>query len=176
MCAEKVHAHTIHVRPMTEADWPQVAAIYDQGIVSHKATFAQSAPEYAVWDAEHHPHTRLVAETADGIITGWVAIAPSFVRTVYNGVAEISIYIHDAYQHQGVGTLLLNAAHEESERNGIWTLEALIFADNEPSLKLFRKCGYQDLGVRKRLGYDIVLQKWRDVAMLERRSEAPQYR
>ena len=160
----------MYVRQMTEADWPQVAAIYEQGIVSHKATFAQKAPEYAVWDAEHHPHTRLVAETSDGIIAGWVAVAPSFARAVYNGVAEISIYIHDDFKHQGVGTMLLEAAAEESEKNGIWTLEALIFADNEPSLKLFRKCGYVDLGVRKRLGYDTVLEKWRDVAMLERRS------
>ena len=161
---------TMYVRQMTAADWPQVAVSYEQGIVSHKATFAQKAPEYAVWDAEHHPHTRLVAETSDGIIAGWVAVAPSFARAVYNGVAEISIYIHDDFKHQGVGTMLLEAAAEESEKNGIWTLEALIFADNEPSLKLFRKCGYVDLGVRKRLGYDTVLEKWRDVAMLERRS------
>ena len=130
----------------------------------------ESGTTERLWDADHHPHTRLVAETEDGIITGWVAIAPSFARAVYNGVAEISIYIHDAFQHQGVGTMLLEAAHAESERNGIWTLEALIFADNEPSLKLFRKCGYVDLGVRKRLGYDTVLETWRDVAMLERRS------
>ena len=45
---------SMHVRLMTEADWPQVAAIYEQGIVSHKATFAQQAPEYAVWDADAH--------------------------------------------------------------------------------------------------------------------------
>ena len=170
-----MHNDNISVRAMTEVDWPQVAAIYEQGIVSHKATFAQQAPEYAVWDTEHHKHTRLVAETADGIIVGWVAIAPSFARAVYNGVAEISIYIHDDYQHCGVGTMLLEAAAKESERNGIWTLEALIFADNEPSLKLFRKCGYVDLGVRQRLGYDTVLQKWRDVAMLERRSQDPRF-
>ena len=168
--------HAISIRNMTKADWPQVAAIYEQGIVSHKATFAQKAPLYEVWDAEHHKHTRLVAVTAEDEVIGWVAIAPSFVREVYNGVAEISIYIHDDYQHQGVGTLLLEAAAKESERNGIWTLEALIFADNEPSLKLFRKCGYIDLGVRERLGYDTVLKKWRDVAMLERRSTAEQYR
>ncbi len=170
-----MHAGGIVVRAMTEADWPQVAAIYEQGIVSHKATFAQQTPEYAVWDAEHHKHTRLVAETANGLIVGWAAIAPSFARAVYNGVAEISIYIHDDYQHQGVGTMLLEAAAAESERNGIWTLEALIFADNEPSLQLFRKCGYVDLGVRKRLGYDVVLQRWRDVAMLERRSQDARY-
>ena len=172
MCTQN---RTFIVREMTVSDWPQVAAIYEQGIVGHKATFAQSAPAYEDWDRDHHPHTRLVAETTDGTIVGWTAIAPSFARSVYNGVAEISIYIHDAYQHQGVGTLLLDATAKESEKNGIWTLEALIFADNEPSLKLFRKCGYVDLGVRERLGYDTVLKKWRDVAMLERRSKAPQY-
>ena len=165
----------VTVRAMTEADWPQVAAIYEQGIAHHKATFAQEAPSYEVWDAEHHKHTRLVAETPEGILAGWVAIAPSFAREVYNGVAEISIYIHDAYQHQGVGRMLLKAAAEESERNGIWTLEALIFDDNLPSLELFRKCGYTDLGVRPKLGYDDVLKKWRNVAMLERRSDAERF-
>ncbi|MBQ1188450.1 MAG: N-acetyltransferase [Peptococcaceae bacterium] len=165
----------VTVRAMTEADWPQVAAIYEQGIAHHKATFAQEAPSYEVWDAEHHKHTRLVAETPEGILAGWVAIAPSFAREVYNGVAEISIYIHDDYQHQGVGRMLLKAAAEESERNGIWTLEALIFDDNLPSLELFRKCGYTDLGVRPKLGYDEVLKKWRNVAMLERRSDAERF-
>ncbi len=168
-------SESITIRNMTKADWPQVAAIYEQGIVSHKATFAQQAPAYETWDAEHHKHTRLVAETADGTIAGWVAIAPSFARAVYNGVAEISIYIHDDHQHKGVGSMLLDAAAAESEKNGIWTLEALIFDDNLPSLELFRKNGYVDLGVRKKLGYDPVLKKWRNVAMLERRSEAERY-
>lgn len=173
MSSEKKNEQNIHIRPMTEADWPQVAKIYEQGIMSRKATYAQEVPAYTVWDAEHHPHTRFVAETADGVVAGWVAIAPSFARSVYRGVAEVSIYIHNGFQHQGIGTMLLEAAHEESEKNGIWTLEALIFADNEPSLKLFRKCGYVDLGVRERLGYDTVLEIWRDVTMLERRSKNP---
>lgn len=159
------------IRAMTEADWPAVSEIYQQGIVSHKATFATEPPTYDEWNAEHHRHSRLVAETNDGVVAGWVAIAPSFARAVYNGVAEVSIYIHDAYQHQGVGTKLLHALAQESERNGIWTLEALIFDDNLPSLALFRKCGYQDLGVRRKLGYDTALQCWRNVAMLERRSD-----
>ena len=52
------------VRAMTEADWPQVAAIYEQGIVSHKATFAQQAPSYETWDAEHHKHTRQIGRAS----------------------------------------------------------------------------------------------------------------
>lgn len=168
---------SFQVRAMTPADWPLVAAIYEQGIAHHKATFAQQAPSYQEWDSEHHKHSRLVAQTADGQIAGWVAIAPSFGagRDVYSGVAEVSIYIHDDFQHQGVGRLLLDAVAAESERNGIWTLETLIFDDNLPSLELFRKCGYTDLGVRSKLGYDAVLQRWRNVAMLERRSDAKDF-
>lgn len=40
------------------------------------------------------------------------------------------------------------------------TLEALIFDDNLPSLALFQKCGYVELGVRQKLGYDTALQRW----------------
>ena len=166
---------TITVRATTQADWPAVAAIYEQGVASHKATFAQQAPSYKIWDQEHHQHTRLVAQTSDGQVVGWVAISPSFAREVYHGVAEISIYIHDAFQQRGIGVLLLEAAAVESERNGIWTLEALIFDDNQPSLELFRKCGYTELGVRSKLGYDTALKRWRNVVMLERRSNAKDF-
>mgnify|MGYP002508293022 CR=1 FL=1 len=85
-------------------------------------------------------------------------------------MAEVSIYVHEDYQHQGVGQLLLEALAKESERNGIWTLEALIFDDNLPSLALFQKCGYVELGVRQKLGYDTVLQRWRNGAQTKRTS------
>lgn len=168
-------SQAITVRAMTEADWPAVAAIYEQGVASHKATFAQQAPSYEAWDQEHHKHTRLIAQTTDAQVVGWAAIAPSFARDVYCGVAEISLYIHNNFQHQGIGRLLLEAVAAESERNGIWTLEALIFDDNLPSLELFRKCGYTELGVRSKLGYDSALKCWRNVVLLERRSKAKDF-
>lgn len=168
-------AGNIIIRAMTEQDWPAVAAIYGQGIAGHRATFAQEPPSYREWDREHHKHTRLVAQTADGRVVGWAALTPSFARQVYSGVAEVSIYIRDDYQHQGIGRQLLAAVADESERHGIWTLEALIFDDNQPSLDLFAKCGYVQLGVRSKLGYDTALKRWRNVALLERRSEAKDF-
>lgn len=166
--------HNVVIRAMTAADWPQVADIYAQAIAGHRATFAQEVPAYASWDSEHHCHTRLVAGI-DDLVAGWVALAPSFARAVYRGVAEISIYIDNGHHRQGLGRRLLEAAAEESERHGIWTLEALIFDDNQPSLSLFQGCGYQALGVREKLGYDTALCCWRNVVLLERRSKAKQY-
>ena len=165
----------ISIRAMKEEDWPAVAAIYEQGIAGHRATFSLKVPTYAQWDGAHHKHSRLVAQNKNGVVIGWAVIAPSFARDVYSGVAEVSIYVHEDYQHQGVGQLLLEAMAEESERNGIWTLEALIFDDNLPSLALFQKCGYVELGVRQKLGYDTALQRWRNVALVERRSQSEKF-
>ena len=161
----------ITIRKMQPEDWQEVAVIYEQGIVSGKATYPQDVPSYEVWDEAHHQHSRLVAEI-DGNIAGWIALTPSFARSIYSGVAEISLYVHQDYQRQGVGRTLVQALEEESVRNGIWTLEALIFDDNTPSLQLFQKCGFDLLGIRQKLGYDKKLEKWRNVAFLEKRTTA----
>lgn len=159
----------IIIRKMQPEDWQEVAVIYEQGIASGKSTYPQDVPSYEEWDRAHHQHSRLVAEI-DGKIAGWIALTPSFARAIYSGVAEISLYVHQDYQRQGVGRRLVQAMEEESVRNGIWTLEALIFEDNLPSLNLFQSCGFNLLGIRQKLGYDKKLNKWRNVAFLEKRS------
>jgi len=60
-------------------------------------------------------------------------------------------------------------AHDSSERGGIWTLQAGIFPENEASVALHEALGFRVVGVRERLGrlHDV----WRDVLLLERRSE-----
>jgi phosphinothricin acetyltransferase len=88
---------------------------------------------------------------------------------VYAGVASLSIYIAEAARGQGVGKALLQALIEESERQSIWTLETGIFPENTASLALHKSCGFREVGYRERLGQmDGV---WRDVIVLERRSQ-----
>ena len=65
----------ISIRAMQEKDWPAVAAIYEQGIVGHRATFSLEVPSYAQWDEEHHKHSRLVAQNKNGVVIGWAVIA-----------------------------------------------------------------------------------------------------
>lgn len=158
---------TITIDAMTPADWPQVEAIYREGIATGMATFETTTPAWDAWNAAHLPDCRLVARDADRVL-GWAALTPVSGRCVYAGVAEVSVYVAAAARGQGVGTALLVALVEASERAGLWTLQAGIFRENTASISLHARCGFREVGVRERLGQ--LNGAWKDVMLLERRS------
>lgn len=157
------------VEAMIESDWPQVAEIYTEGIMTKISTFQNEAPSWEEWDKGHCESCRLVARAGD-IILGWAALSPVSSRCVYAGVAEVSIYIHKQYRGQKVGTALLEKLIELSEENGFWTLQSGIIKENTSSLNLHRKCGFREIGYRERLG-KMDNGKWHDVVLVERRSK-----
>jgi len=151
---------------MRPADWRAVREIYLQGIATGNATFQKTAPDWEEWDRSHLPHSRLVVRR-EGKVAGWGALSRVSPRQVYAGVAEVSVYVAEWARSQGVGRVLLDGLVAESERHGIWTLQAGIFPENHASLALHRSAGFRVVGTRERLGcMDGV---WRDVVLLERR-------
>lgn len=157
----------VAIRRMQAADWPSMRAIYLEGIATGNATFAQSAPEWEEWDAAHLHSCRLIAQN-ESAVAGWAALSPYSGRCVYAGVAEVSIYVAAAVRGQGVGAALLKALIAASEEAGIWTLQAGIFPENTASIQLHRSCGFRVVGTRERLG--CMNGRWRDVVLMERRS------
>ncbi|WP_210466252.1 GNAT family N-acetyltransferase [Rufibacter roseolus] len=158
----------ITLQPLLAEHYPQVKAIYEQGIATGNATFQTSAPTWETWDAAHLPHSRLVALTYSGEVAGWAALSPVSGRCVYGGVAEVSVYLHEDFRGQGLGARLLSQLIQESEANGMWTLQAGIFRENEASIGLHQKCGFRMVGMRERIGQ--LDGQWRDTVLLERRS------
>jgi L-amino acid N-acyltransferase YncA len=153
---------------MSPRDWESVRAIYLEGIATGIATFETSAPSWEDWDSKHLLHSRLVARK-NGEVAGWAALSPVSRREVYAGVAEVSIYVGTTHRGSGIGRVLLAALIDESERNGIWTLQAGIFPENERSLNLHKLSGFREVGRRERIAQ--LKGQWRDVVLLERRSQ-----
>jgi L-amino acid N-acyltransferase YncA len=158
----------VEVRGLRPGDWPEVARIYAEGIETGNATFETEVPSWEAWDAAHLAEHRFVAEL-DGRVAGWISLAPVSSRCCYAGVAEISAYVAAEARSRGVGKELLAAAIESSERAGIWTLQTGVFPENAPSLGLLRRFGFRVLGTQERIGR--LHGRWRDVVLLERRSE-----
>ncbi len=153
---------------MKDEDWPVVKEIYQEGIDTGNATFETEAPNWQEWNNTHLQDCRLVAKTA-GQIVGWIALSPVSERCAYRGVAEVSLYVTSSAREQGVGKTLLKAVIEESERAGIWTLQAGTFPENVASITLQKNFGFREVGTREKIG--CMNGQWRDVVLTERRSK-----
>jgi RimJ/RimL family protein N-acetyltransferase len=86
-------------------------------------------------------HVAIVAEIAeDGrpVIVGggrYIAIQP--------GQAEIAFIVVDAYQGQGIGTILMRHLAVLARDAGLKELVAEVLPENTAMLKLFKKFGFQ---------------------------------
>lgn len=156
------------IREMSPQDWGQVRDIYTEGIETGNATFETEAPSWEAWDRDHVKSCRLVATDGDQV-TGWAVLSPVSSRCVYTGVGEVSLYISLNHRGQGIGPLLLKEIIRCSELEGFWTLQSGIFPENMASLVMHTKCGFREVGLRKKMGK--LNGVWRDVVLLERRSE-----
>jgi L-amino acid N-acyltransferase YncA len=155
------------VESLQPSDWEDLREIYHEGIATRNATFETEVPTWDKWDRSHLSLGRLAARR-ENVLLGWAALSPVSDRCCYAGVAEASVYVGSRHRNHGIGTVLLRALIEVSEKNRIWTLQAGIFPENVTSLGLVKKCGFREVGRRERLGK--LDGEWRDVLLLERRS------
>lgn len=163
----------MNIRSMRDADGDVVMQIYQEGCDTGHATFAETAGTWGAWDAGHLSECRLVAQSDDGVL-GWAALSPTSGRAVYRGVVEVSLYVAAAARGRGAGNGLLSALITQSEAAGFWSLQALIFPENAASLALFKKNGFIHLATHEkkgRMAHGEMAGHWRDVALLERRSQ-----
>lgn len=171
MTAPELSAVTI--RPMRDGDWPAVQRIYREGIATGHATFESEVPDWERFNNSKLTRHRLVAETADGRVLGWAAVSPTSGRSAYSGVVEHSVYVAAVARGQGLGAALLRALADSTEADGIWTIQASVFPENEASLRLHLANGFVVVGRRHRvarMAHGPRTGQWRDTVLIERRS------
>lgn len=156
------------LRPLVKTDWKCVAKIYEEGLATGIATFETKIPDWNDWTDKYISSCRLVAEI-DGKVVGFAVLSKVSIREVYNGVAEVTLYISEQYRGKQIGEKLLNELIVESEAEGFWTLTAAIFFENLASINLHKKCGFRIVGLREKLGQRN--GTWHDNYLMERRSK-----
>lgn len=164
-----IGAPAVTIEDLGPEHWPEVGRIYADGIATGDATFETEVPSWERWDRSHLAEHRFVAHL-DGTVVGWVAVSSVSDRCVYGGVVENSVYVDEAARGRGVGRLLLERLVASTEAAGIWTIQTGIFPENEASLRVHERAGFEIVGRRKRLGK--LHGVWRDVLLPERRSDA----
>ncbi|MEN9611442.1 MAG: hypothetical protein RLZZ628_2256 [Bacteroidota bacterium] len=100
------------------------------------------------WFEEHDPATRplWVVENEDNFIVGWVSFQNLYNRPAYHITVEISIYLDEIVRGRGFGKQVLAYSLAQAPLFGIENIVGLIFAHNEPSIKLFKWAGFEIWG------------------------------
>ena len=133
------------IRIATEADIPQMLAIYGPYIEHTTITFEYSVPSEAEFLERFRRITArfpwLVWEE-DGKILGYAYGSAPFERDAYRWCAEDSVYLLPEVQGKGIGTRLCLALEKVLFYQGFRRIYALITADNKKSITFHQKLGY----------------------------------
>ena len=158
------------IRPATDADMPQITAIYAHHVLHGTGTFETTPPTEQEMAARRAdvvgkglPY--LVLEDATGVI-GFAYCNWFKPRPAYRFSAEDSIYLAQGTAGKGLGRLLLQELMAQAERCGVRKLIAVIGdSNNQGSVGVHRSCGFQHVGVLGSCGWKF--DRWLDVVLME---------
>ncbi len=156
------------IREMLPQDEARALEIFKQGIDGGIATFDTVLPTPEEWRKDFIEDCRWVLEDENNTIVGWCGLKPISKRDCFKGVAEVSIYLDNNFQGQGLGSILLKKLIINSENKNFWTLQSNIFPENEASIKFHQKNGFRTVGIHQKIG--VLNGTWKDLVVLERRS------
>jgi len=152
---ETAASEEMKIRDAVESDLPAIIKIYNAAVATRIAT-AQLEPvtleERRDWLTEHsanrHPFWVLEINRK---IAGWLTLKPFLPRCAYRGTTEVSVYVDEKFRRRGIARTLLQEAFRRAPSLEINAMVGLIFAHNEPSLKLFEQVGFEKWGLLPRV-------------------------
>ena len=134
-----------------DKDLEALVEIYNQAIETHRCTADMDTfqvGERISWFEEHQSlEYPIYVYKVDNKVVGYLYFTgyrPG--RRAMRYIAEISYYIHNDYQTQGIGTKMLEFAIEKSKELNFKNLIAILLEWNIPSVKLLEKFGFKEWG------------------------------
>jgi len=162
-------AMSYDIRLATEADLEQFAEIVNHYIENTTINFhvrPLSEDDWeATWQVLHERYPFLVATEGD-LVKGIAWASPWKLRGAYDWTAEVSVYVRNGHEGQGIGRDLCSRMLEIMDMQGYHAIVAVIALPNEASVALHQSLGFELGGTLKRLGYKN--GQWRDVSYWQR--------
>jgi phosphinothricin acetyltransferase len=148
---------TLRIDSATLADAEQVAAIYGHHVRHGTASWELEAPSNAeiagrIGKTLDAGWPYLIARGPDGAVLGFAYASQLNPRPGYAHSCENSIYIAHDQLGKGLGTALLSALIEASERSGFRQMVALIAGTEPASVALHTRAGFVHCGLLKGVG------------------------
>ncbi|HEU4975208.1 MAG TPA: GNAT family N-acetyltransferase [Baekduia sp.] len=138
------------IRPAAPEDLAAVVGIYNASIPGRLATADLEPVDVEArraWFEAHDARRPLWVAERGGAIAGWLSLEDFYGRAAYHRTAEVSIYVADERQGEGLGRALLAHAVERAPGLGLANLVGYVFGHNAASLALFARFGFERWGL-----------------------------
>ncbi len=161
----------MEIRDATEADIPEIQAIYAHHVLTGTGTFDEEPPSVEeMHDKFHkvvdHGWSWLVAADATGVL-GYAYYTQFRDRSAYRYCVEDSIYVRDDVRGQGVGKALVAALIEHATMRGMRQMIAVIGdSENVGSIGVHASLGFHMVGTLRAVG--VKFGRWVDVVSMQR--------
>ena len=159
------------IRDATEADMPEIQAIYAYHVLHGTGTFEEVPPSVEDIHGRYrkivdHGWRWLVAADASGVL-GYGYFSQFRERSAYRFCVEDSIYVRDNVRGQGVGKALVQALIEICTAAGFRQMIAVIGdTENVGSIGVHATLGFQKVGTLHATG--IKFGRWVDSVYMQR--------
>lgn len=145
------------IRKATEHDLSAIKDIYNYAVLNTTATYDINPRDdkyFADMLSEHTGKYLLAVYEDNGDIIGYVALSQFSRRDAYDITAELSVYVKTDCQNKHIGTQLMEYALSYAQtENRFLTIVSLITSDNEHSIYLHKKFGFEFGGKIKNAGF-----------------------
>ena len=131
---------------LQENDYSVVQEIYNHYVENTTVTFGTekvTTQELKVSIFTGHPKYKSYIIKSDGEICGFCYFSQYRKRQAYDRTAEVTIYLQPGFTGNGIGKETLEQLKTIALSLGIKVLIATITAENEQSIRLFEKCGFE---------------------------------
>lgn len=162
------------IRQIEEKDIEQVRKIYKKYIEETTITFEYDVPSIEVFKKRVLDICRtfpwLVYEV-DKKVVGYAYASRYKERAAFSWDCELSVYIDEKFQHQGIGQKLYKALLSSVKLQGYFNIYALICVPNVGSESLHKSMGFEKEGHFSKIGYKF--HQWLDLAQYVYRVDPP---
>lgn len=158
----------LKIRTANKNDLSSITQIYNNAILNTTATFdvePKSSDEQEDWFEGHTGKYTVIVAAEDDVVVGWASLSPWSDRCAYGDTADIAVYIKEGFRGKGIGKKLVAELLKKGPENGLHTAIAKICSENEVSLKMFKKLGFEHIGTMKEVGYKF--EKKLDVHLMQ---------
>jgi len=145
----------LEFKKLQERDLQVVKEIYDGYILHSTATFHKECVtigELRETIPIAHAKYKSFLILADGQICGFCYTSAFKKRQAYDRTAEVTLYLKSDFFGRGIGTSTVKRLEEAARSNGIKVLIGIISGENQQSIHLFEKCGYEKCGHYRQVG------------------------